>query len=75
MSSAADADLGVLYINCREAIPARHTLITMGHPQPHTSMKTNNTTSLGFINNNIAPRWTKSMDIHFHWLRYQKAQQ
>ena len=26
MSSAAEAELGALFINCREAIPARHTL-------------------------------------------------
>ena len=26
MSSAAEAELGALYINCREAIPARHLL-------------------------------------------------
>ena len=32
MSSAAEAKLGDLFINCREAIPARHTLIEMGHP-------------------------------------------
>ena len=26
MSSAAEAELGALYINCREAIPARHLI-------------------------------------------------
>ncbi len=32
MSLAAEAKVGPLYINCREAIPARHTLKFMGHP-------------------------------------------
>jgi hypothetical protein len=32
MSLAAEAGVGALYINCREAIPARHTLKFMGHP-------------------------------------------
>ena len=37
MSSAAEAELGALYINCREAIPARQLLEEMGHKQPpHT---------------------------------------
>jgi hypothetical protein len=53
MSLAAEAKVGALYINCREAIPARHTLEFMGHPQPPTPMQTDNTTALGVINNNV----------------------
>ena len=69
MSSAAEAELGALFINFRKAIPARHTLIEMGHPQPPTPVQTDNTTALGVVNNTIAPRRTKSMDMWFHWLR------
>jgi hypothetical protein len=36
MSLAAEAEVGALYINCREAIPACHTLEFIGHPQPLT---------------------------------------
>ncbi len=32
MSLATDAKVGALYINCREAVPARQTLEFMGHP-------------------------------------------
>ena len=45
MSSAAEAELGDLFINCREAIPARHSLKAMGHKQPPTTMQTDNTTA------------------------------
>ena len=38
MSSAAETELGALYINCREAILARHLLEAMGHRQPSTPM-------------------------------------
>ena len=31
MSSEAEAELGDLFINCREAIPARHALKEMEH--------------------------------------------
>jgi hypothetical protein len=31
MSSAVEAEIGALYINCREAIPAQHTLEYLGH--------------------------------------------
>ena len=30
MSSAVEAELGALYINCRKAIPARHLLEAIG---------------------------------------------
>ncbi len=40
MSSAAEAKIGALYINCKEAIPARHTLNFLGHKQPSTPMQT-----------------------------------
>jgi hypothetical protein len=53
MSSAAEAEIGALYINCREAIPAWHTLEYLGHKQPPTPMQTDNTTALDVINNNV----------------------
>jgi hypothetical protein len=54
MSLAAEAEVGALYINCREAIPACHTLKFMGHPQPLTPMQTDNTTALRVVNNNVS---------------------
>ena len=68
MSSAAEAELGAIFINCRKAIHARHTLIEMGHPQPLMPVKMDNTTALGVVKNTIAPRRTKAMDMRFHWL-------
>ena len=74
MSSAAEAELGALGINAREAVPQQITLTEMGHKQPQTPMQTNNTTALGVMNNNIQPQCTKAMDMRFHWLRCHKAQ-
>jgi hypothetical protein len=53
MSSAAEAKVGVFYINCREAVPACHTLEFMGHPQPPTPMQMDNSTALSVVNNNL----------------------
>ena len=39
MLSAAEAELGALYINAPEAIPERHLLIEMCHPQAPTPIK------------------------------------
>ena len=49
MSSAAEAKLGALFLNCRDAIPARHALEIMGHNQPPTPIQTDNTTDLGVV--------------------------
>ncbi len=68
MSLAAEAEVGALYINCREAVPACHTLEFMGHPQPPTPMQTDNATALVVINNNILKK-LKSMVMKYHWLR------
>jgi hypothetical protein len=67
MSSMAEAEIEALYINCREAILARNTLEYLGHKQPPTPMKTDNTTALGVVNNNVMKK-LKAMDMKYHWL-------
>ena len=74
MSSAAEAELGTLYINCREAIPACHELPAMEHLKLPTMMQTDNTTVLEVINNTIALHRTKSMETYFHWLCCRERQ-
>mmetsp|Transcript_29739 Transcript_29739/g.63167 ORF Transcript_29739/g.63167 Transcript_29739/m.63167 type:complete len:132 (+) Transcript_29739:59-454(+) len=54
MSSAAEAKLGALFINCQEVIPVRHALKEMGHKKSPTPMQTDNKTALGVNTNNIA---------------------
>ena len=34
LSSAAEAEVGALFIYCRKTVPTRHTLEEMGHKQP-----------------------------------------
>ena len=74
MSSAAEAELGALLINCREAIPARHEFETMGHKHLPTPIQTDNTTALRVVTNNIASKRLKSMAMKLHWLRCCIAQ-
>jgi hypothetical protein len=68
MSSVAEAEIRALYINCKEAIPARHALEYLGHKQPPTPMQTDNTTALGVVNNNVMKK-LKLMDMKYRWLR------
>ncbi len=62
VSSAAEAELGALFINAREAVYLRRILVKMGHPQTKTPIQTDNSTAKGFINSKIqqnAPsQWT-----------------
>ena len=74
MSSAAEAELGGLYINAREAIPMRHVLNEMGHQQPPTPLQTDNSTALGVVKSTIQPKRTKAMDMRFYWLRDRENQ-
>jgi hypothetical protein len=69
MSSAAEAELGALFLNTKEAEYLWQILTKMGHPQPRTPIQTNNMMTEGVINNKIQPKQTKAMDMGFHWLR------
>jgi len=53
MASAAEAELGALFINAKEAAYIRNILHEMGHPQPPTPIQTNNTTAEGVLNNRV----------------------
>jgi hypothetical protein len=74
MSSAADAELGALFLNAKEAVYLRQILTEMGHQQPQTPIQTNNNMAEGVIINKIQPKRTKAMDMRFHWLRDKEAQ-
>jgi hypothetical protein len=74
MSSAAESELGALFVNAKHAVPQRTTLEEMGHPQPRTPMQTDNSTAYGVVNHKIQPKATKAMDMRFHWLRDRECQ-
>ena len=74
MTSAAEAEIGAMYINAREAVPQRMALEEMGHPQPRPPIQTNNSAAHAVVTNNVQPRRTKAMDMRFHWLRCRDAQ-
>jgi hypothetical protein len=74
MSSAAEAEIGALFLNAKEAVYLRQILTEMGHSQPRTPIQTDNTTAEGVINHKIQPKRTKAMDMRFHWLRDREAQ-
>ncbi len=56
MSLAAEAELGALYLNGKEAAYLQQVLAKLGHPQPQTPIQTNNSMVEGVINNKIQPK-------------------
>jgi hypothetical protein len=69
MLPAADAELGALFLNAREAVHLQRILAELGHPQLKTPIQTDNLMAEGVINSTIQPKHTKSMDMQFEWLK------
>ena len=65
MTSVVEAEIGALFLNSRQAIPARRLLEKMGHSQPPTPIQMDNTTAFGFVAKNLCPKATKSADMIF----------
>ena len=74
VSSAAEAETSGVFISAQLDIPMRHTLMSLGHPQHPTPIKTDNSTTAGCININAQQKCSKSWDMRFHWLRDKETQ-
>jgi hypothetical protein len=66
MSSAAEAEIGAVFINAKEGTILRTALEEVGHPQPPTPLETANTTATGYSNGTIKQKRTRAMDMHFY---------
>ena len=66
MSSAAEAKLGAIFINAKQAVAIRATLTEMGHPQLSTPIQMDNSTTMGVITNTFLAKAITEMNMHFH---------
>ena len=73
-ASAAEAELGALFLNAQEAKIMRLTLQEMGHPQPPTPIHCDNTTAVGICHNTIKRQRSRAMNMRYFWLMCQEAQ-
>ena len=69
MASAAEAEIGALFLNGQEAAGIRTCLEAMGYPQPATPLKTDNSTADGIINGTMKQKRSKAIDMRFHWIK------
>ena len=74
MYSAAEAEMGAIFLNTREAISAQITLIKRGYPQGKTPIQTDNSTAHDVVNNNMRCKRSKSWDMRSSWPRCRESQ-
>ena len=74
MASAAEAEVGALFANAQLAAPLRVTLEELGHPQPATPMKTDNSAANGILNGTVKQQRSKAIDMRFCWLKDRAEQ-
>ena len=69
MRSAAEAEMSALFMNAQELMPLRQCSEELGHKQPPTTVKTDNSTAMGIANETIKQKRSKSMDMRTHWVK------
>jgi hypothetical protein len=68
VASAAESEVGACFHNTQSGSPLRVTLTELGHIQPPTPLRTDNSTAYGILNETIKQKRSKSMDMRYHWL-------
>jgi hypothetical protein len=74
VASAAEAELGALFLNCHEGMIFRLTLEDLGHPQPKTPVHSDNATAVGISNNTIKRQRSRAMEMRYFWTSEKEAQ-
>ena len=67
-ASAAEAELGALFLNLREARIIKLTLEELGHPQDAVSTHCDNTTAVGIANGTVKQQRSRAMEMRYFWV-------
>ena len=73
--SAAEAELGALFLNVREEKIICLTFVKMGLPRPPIPIHVNNMTAANIVNNTLKRQQSRAMNMRYVWLLCHKAQQ
>ncbi len=57
-ASAAEIELGAMFLNAQEEKMIHLILMELGHPQSPTTMHVDNTTAMGIVDNTIKRQWS-----------------
>jgi hypothetical protein len=63
VASAAESEVGACFDNGQSGAPLRVTLTELGHTQPPTHLRTDNSTAYDIINEMIKQKRSKAMDM------------
>jgi hypothetical protein len=61
--SAAESEVGEYFHNAQSGAPLRVTLTELGHTQPPTPLRTDNSTAYGIVNETIKQKRSNAMDM------------
>jgi hypothetical protein len=67
-ASAAEAELGSLFLNAQEAVKLRLALTEMGHKQPPTPIHVDNSTAVGIVHKTIKQQRSRAMNMRYFWV-------
>ena len=67
VASAAEAELGALFLNCKEGKILLLVLQELGHAQPPTPTHCDNATATGIANDTVKKQRLHSMEMCFFW--------
>ena len=74
LSSAAETETAALFLTAKEMVSLRNTLEEMGWKQPESPLQCDNSTAVGYTNQTIISKKSKSWDLRLRWLRCRVAQ-
>jgi hypothetical protein len=64
-ASAAEAELGALFLNAQEAKVIQFVLEELGHPQAPTPIHINNTTAVSIVNKTIKQQRSRAIEMRY----------
>jgi hypothetical protein len=67
VSFVAEAEIAGVFAAARIALDERQILTDLGHPQPPTVIYCDNECAIGLANRTMTPKFSKSLDMRFHW--------
>jgi hypothetical protein len=68
VASAAESELGALFMNIKDGIILRLILAELGHKQPPTPVHCDNKTATGIANDTVKKQRSRSMEMRFFWI-------
>jgi hypothetical protein len=68
VASAAKSEVVACFHNAQSGAPLRVTLTELGHTQPQTPLRTDNSTAFCILNDTNKQKRSKAMDMRYNWL-------